>query len=243
MKERQTPAAAFHRREFSLALGTAGILTWLAPTGSHAIGLGDLSNREVDQGLKAALEQGALAAVALLGKPDGFLANPKVRIPLPSFLEQGAGFLKAMGRGKQIEELEVAMNRAAEAAVPMARDLLVSAAKSLTVNDARGILTGGPTSVTDFFAGKTREPLTTRFLPVVTTAVQKVGLAQKYNAVAGKMAGTGLVGKEDSNVERYVTRKSLDGLYFMIGEEEKKIRANPAAAGSAVLRKVFGAIK
>ena len=242
MEQRQ-PAAPVHRREFNRVLASSALLTCLAPAKSWALGLGDLSNREVDQGLKAALEQGALAAVGLLGRPDGFLGNPKVRIPLPGFLQQASGLLKAMGRGKQIEELEVAMNRAAEAAVPMARDLLVSAAKSITVNDARGILTGGETSVTDFFAGKTREPLTVKFLPAVTTAIQKVGLAQKYNAVAGKVAGSGLVGKQEVNLEHYVTGKSLDGLYLMIGEEEKKIRANPAGAGSAVLRKVFGALK
>lgn len=233
-----------HRRQFNVVLATGtGVLAGLAPSASHAVRLADLSSAEVDKGLKGALEQGALAAVGLLGRPDGFLGNAKVRIPLPGFLEQGARLLKAIGRGKQVEELEIAMNRAAEAAVPMARDMLVSAARSITVQDARGILTGGDTSVTNFFAGKTREPLTVKFLPVVTSATQKVGLAQKYNAVAGKAAGTGLVNKQDANIEHYVTGKALDGLYFMIGEEERKIRANPAAAGSAVLRRVFGALK
>jgi hypothetical protein len=232
------------RRHFNVVLAAGGsVITGLWSLDCRAFGLGDLSNREVDQGLKAALEQGALAAVGLLGRPDGFLGNPQVRIPLPGVLQQAAQFLKAMGRGKQVEELEVAMNRAAEAAVPMAKDMLVRAAKSITVEDARRILTGGETSVTNFFAGKTREPLTVKFLPVVTTAIQKVGLAQKYNAIAGKVSGTRLVSKQDANLEHYVTGKSLDGLYFMIGEEEKKIRANPAVAGSAVLRKVFGALK
>jgi Protein of unknown function (DUF4197) len=242
MEERQA-AAPIHRRQFNLVLFSSGLLTCLAPSNTHAFGLDDLSNREVDQGLKAALEQGALSAVGLLGRTDGFLGNPKVRIPLPGFLQQASGLLKAMGQRKQIEELEVAMNRAAEAAVPMAKELLVGAAKSMTVNDARGILTGGETSVTDFFAGRTREPLTVKFLPAVTTAIQKVGLAQKYNALAGKAVGTGLVSKQEANLEHYVTSKSLDGLYLMIGEEEKKIRANPAGASSAVLRKVFGALK
>lgn len=232
------------RRQFNLVLAAgSGLVTGLASSDSHALGLADLSNGEVDKGLKAALEQGALAAVGLLGRPDGFLGNPKVRIPLPGFLQQATQFLKVMGRGKQVEELEIAMNRAAEAAVPMARDMLVRAAKSITVNDARGILTGGETSVTNFFAARTREPLSIKFLPVVATAIKKVGLAQKYNAVAGKVAGTGLVSQQDANLEHYVTGKSLDGLYFMIGEEERKIRANPAAAGSAVLRRVFGALK
>jgi hypothetical protein len=232
------------RRQFDLVLAASGsLLAGFVPLHALALSLADLSNGEVDQGLKAALEQGAVAAVSLLGRPDGFLGNPKVRIPLPGFLEQAAQLLKMLGRGKQVEELEIAMNRAAEAAVPMAKDMLVRAARSMTVNDARGILTGGDTSVTDFFAAKTREPLGVKFLPLVTAATKKVGLAQKYNAVAGKVAGTGLMSAQDANIEHYVTGKSLDGLYFVIGQEERKIRANPAAASSAVLRRVFGALQ
>jgi hypothetical protein len=233
------------RRQFNLVLAASAssLLTGLMPLDAFALSLADLSNGEVVQGLKAALEQGAVAAVGLLGRPDGFLGNPKVRIPLPGFLKQAAQLLKMLGRGKQVEELEIAMNRAAEAAVPMAKDMLVRAARSMTVNDARGILTGGDTSVTDFFAAKTREPLGVKFLPVVTAATKKVGLAQKYNAMAGKAAGTGLVSAQDANIEHYVTGKSLDALYVMIGQEERKIRANPAAAGSAVLRRVFGALQ
>ncbi len=210
---------------------------------AHALGLGDLTNAEASQGLKTALERGALAAVGLLGKPDGFLGNAKVRIPLPGYLADAAKFMRTLGRGKQVEELEVAMNRAAESAVPLARDLLVNAVKTMSVGDARKILGGGDTSVTAFFADKTRTPLGDRFLPVVTKATEKVGLADKYNRVAGKAVGMGLVKNEDSTIEHYVTRKSLDGLYFMIGEEEKKIRQDPIGTGSKILGKVFGAIK
>ena len=135
------------------------------------------------------------------------------------------------------------MNRAAETAVPMAKDLLVGAVKSMSVTDAKKILAGGDTSVTGFFAEKTRDPLGVKFLPVVTKATEKVGLAAKYNQVAGKAAGMGLVKKEDANIQQYVTGKTLDGLYFMIGEEEKKIRQDPVGTGSAILKKVFGAIK
>jgi hypothetical protein len=135
------------------------------------------------------------------------------------------------------------MNRAAEAAVPLAKELLTNAVKSMTVTDARTILGGGETSVTTFFAGKTREPLAQRFLPVVTHATEKVGLADKYNKVAGKAVSSGLVKPDDASIEKYVTRKSLDGLYFMIGEEEKKIRHDPVGTGSKLLGKVFGAVK
>lgn len=233
-----------HRRQFSSAAVSAlGLATMAAWRQAHALSLGDLSNTEASQGLKAALERGALAAVGLLGKPGGFLDNPKVRIPLPGFLADASKFLRAMGRGKQVDELEVAMNRAAEGAVPLAKDLLTNAVKTMTVQDAKKILGGGDTSVTDFFADKTRTPLAARFLPVVTRATEKVGLAEKYNRVAGKAADMGLVKKDDAAIEPYVTRKSLDGLYAMIGEEEKKIRQDPAGSGSAIVRKVFGALK
>jgi hypothetical protein len=142
-----------------------------------------------------------------------------------------------------VDELLVSMNRAAETAVPMAKDLLVGAVKSMSVSDAKKILSGGDTSVTGFFADKTREPLGVKFLPVVNKATEKVGLAAKYNRVAEKAQGMGLVKQEDANIQQYVTRKSLDGLYFMIGEEEKKIRQDPIGTGSAVLKKVFGALK
>jgi len=236
--------APVDRRQFNFASVTAvGLLAVTAPGEGQALGLADLSNAEANQGLKTALEQGALAAVGSLGKPDGFLNNPKVRIPLPGFLADAARLLKTLGQGKQVEELEVAMNRAAESAVPMAKELLVKAVKSMTVTDAKNILTGGATSVTSFFAERTRSPLEVRFLPVVTGATRKVGLAEKYNRVAGKAAGMGLVNRDDATIEQYVTRKSLDGLYFMIGEEEKKIRQDPAGSGKAILSKVFGALK
>ena len=184
-----------------------------------------------------------MSAVALLGKTDGFLGNPKVRIPLPGYLEDAAKLLKNFGQGQRIDELTTAINRAAEAAVPMGKDLLVSAVRSMNVNDAKNILTGGDTSVTTFFADKTRAPLGIKFLPVVTRATEKVGLANKYNEFAGKAAGFGLVSKEDANIQQYVTGRTLDGLYRMIGEEEQKIRQDPVGTGSAILQKVFGALK
>ena len=209
---------------------------------AHALSLADLSNAEASQGLKAALEQGALAAVSLLGRTDGFLGNDKVRIPLPGYLEDASKLLRVLGQGGRVDELITAMNRAAEAAVPMAKDMLVGAVRSMTVNDAKNILAGGSTSVTSFFAEKTRAPLGVKFLPVVTKATAKVGLAAKYNQVAGKIADLGLVKQEDANIQKYVTAKALDGLYFMIGEEEKKIRKDPVGSGSALLKKVFGAL-
>lgn len=215
----------------------------MAYSQAHALSLADLTEGEASEGLKAALEKGAQAAISLLGRKDGFLGNDKVRIPLPGFLNDAAKLLKTFGQGKQVDELVTAMNRAAEGAVPMAKDLLMDAVRSMSVSDAKNILTGGDTSVTEFFAAKTREPLTGKFLPVVTTATQRVALASKYNRVASKAAGFGLVSKEDANIEQYVTGKTLDGLYLVIGEEERKIRQDPVGTGSAILKKVFGVFK
>lgn len=203
----------------------------------------DLSDADATSGLRAALERGASAAVSLLGQENGFLGNPAVRIPLPDAMAKAAKFLRRLGQGKRIDELETSMNRAAETAVPEARPLLVDAVKAMSVQDAKQILKGGETSVTDFFAGKTREPLGVKFLPIITTATEKVGMVAKYNAVASKASGLGLVSAENANLQQYVTGKSLDGLYKMIGEEEKKIRQDPVATGSAILKSVFGALK
>jgi hypothetical protein len=233
-----------HRRQFStLSLGlTAGALMMYS-FHAQALTLADLSNVQASEGLKVALEKGAVAAVKSLGQTDGFLGNDKVRIPLPGYLQDAAKLLRSLGQGVKLDELVTAMNRAAESAVPLARDMLIYAAKGMNVQDAKGILAGGDTSVTQFFTEKTRQPLVQKFLPVVTQATAKVDLAAKYNQVAGKAAGMGRLKGDQANIEQYVTGKALDGLYFMIGEEEKKIRQDPVGTGSAVLKKVFGALK
>lgn len=231
------------RRQFnSIPVPILASIIMLAQQRAHALSIDDLTNTEASQGLKTALERGALAAVNLLGKKDGFLGNEKVRIPLPGYLEDASKLLRAFGQAGRIDELVTAMNRAAEEAVPMAKDLLVGAVRSMNVIDAKKVLVGGDASVTTFFAEKTRSPLSVKFLPVVTKATAKVGLAEKYNQVAGKAADLGLVKKEDASIQQYVTGKALDGLYFMIGEEERKIRKDPVGTGSAILKKVFGAL-
>jgi hypothetical protein len=229
------------RRQFTTSLATltlarASCLALLA----EATNAFALSESDAATGVRAALSRGADSAVALLGKPGGFLDNPQVRIPLPGALNSAASMLRAIGQGHRVDDLVNSMNRAAEQAVPEAKPLLVNAVKAMSVEDAVKIVRGGDTSVTDFFAGKTRAPLGEKFLPIVTTETQKVSLAAKYDAVASKGSSFGLVRPEDANVEQYVTRKALDGLYFMIGQEEKKIRADPMATGSAILKSVFG---
>jgi hypothetical protein len=204
---------------------------------------GGLSEFDASQGLRAALEKGALAAVQVLGQRDGFLANPQVHIPLPKALQDAASLLNALGMRKQLEDLELAMNRAAEAAVPQAKALLVDAVKKISIADAKKILAGGETSVTEFFAGKTREPLAVTFMPAVHEATSRVGVVEKYDRLTHKAQSMGLYRPEDPSVDHYVTRKALDGLYFVIGEEEKKIRRDPVGTGSALLGRVFGALR
>ena len=221
------------RRPLALGMLAAALLPGLARAA--------LSQADAAAGVKLAMERGANAAVDLLGRNDGFLGNPKVRIPLPGVLDDAAKLLKMTGQQKRVDELVTAMNRAAEAAVPEARSLLVSASKSMTVEDALAIVRGGETSVTDYFARKTREPLTAKFLPIVARETKKVSLADKYDAVAGKAVGFGLLKKEDANLNGYVTGKALDGLFLVIGEEEKKLRKDPLGTGSDLLKKVFGA--
>jgi Protein of unknown function (DUF4197) len=226
------------RRKFTSGLfSIGGLWAFAAPVRA------EVSEVDAATGIRAALQRGAESAVSLLGKADGFAGNPLVRIPLPGFLNEVAKVAKYTGQQAKVDELVTAMNRAAEAAVPEAKTLLVNAVKNMSVSDAKRVLTGGEGSVTAFFAEKTRSALSTKFLPIVTKATDKVALAEKYNALAGKASGMGLLKKEDANIQQYVTGKTLDGLYLMIGEEEKKIRQDPIGTGSAILKKVFGSLK
>src|SRR5450631_4406725 len=224
-------------------IALTGLLGCLYIGSAVALGLADLTNRDAAQGIKAALEKGAASAVDKLGVPGGFLNNPKVKIPLPPALDEIAKGMRMLGRGKDADELVAAMNAAAEQAVPEAKVLLSDAVKSMSIEDAKKILTGGDESVTQFFRDKTAAPLVVKFLPIVKQATDRVGLAQKYNQFAGQGAKLGLIKGDSTNIEKYVTGKALDGLYLMIGEEEHAIRQNPAAAGSAIVSKVFSALR
>jgi len=225
-----------------LKLCAAAVITLLLAFPAQAAGLADISNKDATTGLKEALTKGSQAAVAALGKPDGFLRNERVKIPLPEGLRQVEGMMRGLGMGKYADELVTTMNRAAEAAVVEAKPLLVNAVKNMSVQDAKGILGGGQDAATQYFRRTTSAPLTDKFLPIVTKATQKVRLADKYNEFAGKGARFGLVDAKDADLNRYVTRKALDGLFLMIAEEEKKIRQDPVGAASSIISKVFGAI-
>jgi hypothetical protein len=218
------------------------LLLMLACSTAWSWSLSDLTNKDASGGLKQALEQGANKAVSTLGKQDGFLLNKQVRIPLPPKLAKAEKVMRLAGLGGQADDLVLAMNRAAEAAVPEAKPLLLDAVKSMSVNDAKQIITGGDDSVTQFFKARTADALIEKFLPVVRKYTANVDLAKKYNRVAAQGLQLGLIKKEDADIDSYVARSALDGVYKIIGQEEKAIRANPAAAVGGLARKVFGAI-
>jgi hypothetical protein len=221
------------------AIFAAVLLTWTAP----AIGqLEGITRQDATAALRTALEKGSVAAVAKLGRLDGFLGNPQVRIPLPESAQRAERLLRRVGMGKYADELVVTMNRAAESAVPEARALFVDAVKKMSVQDAKGIISGGDTAGTEYFRRTTRDQLHKRFMPIVQRATARVELAQKYDQYADKAATVGLLRKEDADLDEYVTQKALDGLYLMVAEEEKKIRKDPVGTGSSILRKVFGAL-
>jgi hypothetical protein len=223
-------------------VGALAAVVILAPAGAYALDLSSLSNQEAGTGMRDALTQGAGKAVELLGRPGGFLDNPKVKIPLPDTLRRVESGMRLLGMKKQADELVVSMNRAAEAAVPEAKALLVDAVKNMSVQDAKKILTGGDTAATEYFRRATSSQLTQRFLPIVTKWTEKVGLATQYNSLVEQGAQLGLVGK-DERIENYVTRKALDGLYATIAEQERAIRRDPAGAATGAAKKVFDMLR
>jgi hypothetical protein len=217
---------------------SAAVMSWGTPAIAQ---LERITSADASLGLKAALEKGSLAAIGQLGRVDGFLGNPSVKIPLPDSLARYESTMRRFGMGHYADELILAMNRAAEAAVPEARALFVDSLKKMTLQDAKGILTGGNTAGTEYFRRTTHDELQKRFLPIVERATAKVEVARKYDQYAGRAQSLGLV-KGDADLDQYVTAKALDGLYFMVGEEEKKIRKDPVGTGSSIIRKVFGAL-
>ncbi|OMG53061.1 hypothetical protein BJN45_12555 [Azonexus hydrophilus] len=220
---------------FALFIGLTAITAQAAP-------LDGISNADAGAGVREALAKGAEFAVSSLGQSNGFLGNSKVKIPLPGYLQKAESGLRMFGMGKQADQLVETMNHAAENAVAEAMPILSDAIRRMTLQDAKAILTGGDDSVTQYFQQSSTEKLTAKFLPIVKTATSKLQLAEQYNKFAGKAASVGLIDKKDADIDSYVTQKAMDGLFLMIAEEEKRLRSNPVAAGSALLKKIFGAL-
>ena len=237
---RESAIMKSYAKSFLLVLMSASAL--LLGNAPQAAGLDAISAKDASSGIKEALTKGAEFAVDSLGKENGFLGNEKLKIPLPDSLKKAEKAMHMMGMGKQADELVETMNHAAETAVAGAKPILMDSIKKMNVKDAKDILTGGESSVTDYFKRTTSEPLTKKFTPIVQGATKKVKLGAQYDKFAGKAAKLGLIDEKDANLDNYVTQKAMEGLYAMIAEKEKSFRANPVEAGSALLKKVFGAL-
>ncbi len=194
----------------------------------------------VSAGLKEALTIGSQKAVAAVAKQDGYFGNPAIRIPLPEKVKSSERMLRKVGLGKQVDEFVLTMNRAAEKAAPAAKDIFVGAVKEMTIVDALNVLRGGDTAATEYLRSKTNDKLYGAFKPTVSKAVMDVGVTKAYQELVDKGKKTRLIKDGSLDLDHHVTTKALDGLFLMLGEEEKKIRKDPAAQVTDLLKRVFG---
>lgn len=201
---------------------------------------GALSDSDIASGLKEALLKGADSAVQNLGNPGGFLNNANVKIPMPKHLSMIESGLRKLGQDKIADSFVESMNQAAERAVPEAANVFTDAIKSMSIEDAKGILSGGDRAATDYLQKSSSDKLRDRFKPMVENAIGQVGVTKNYQELVGKADFLGgLVDTEKLDLGNYVTDKALDGVFFMVAEEERKIRENPAARTTELLKKVF----
>ena len=201
---------------------------------------GGLSDSKIIDGLKEALQVGTGHAVESVSQVGGFYDNPKIRIPLPNAVQKVETLLKAAGLGPQLDQFELSMNRAAEKAAPQAKAIFLDAIKQMNFSDARKILDGGNNAATLYFKDKTYDRLSEMFKPIIHDTMSEVGVTRQYQELNQQMSSMPLVGGLSFNLDNYVDKKALDGLFLMVGQEEKKIRENPAARTTELLKQVFG---
>ncbi|HEV8342885.1 MAG TPA: DUF4197 domain-containing protein [Candidatus Binatia bacterium] len=201
---------------------------------------GGLSDVKIGSGLKEALQVGTENAVKLTGRTDGYFKNQAIKILMPERLRTLEKGLRAVGYGPQIDEFVLSMNRAAERAAPAAKQIFWDAIGEMTFDDARKILNGGDTAATDYFKVKTTDKLTTAFRPTVEKTMNEYNVTRQYKELVGRYQAIPLVKSETFDIDSYVVRKSLDGLFYTVGQEERKIRTNPAARATDLLKEVFG---
>lgn len=197
-----------------------------------------LSEDQIVDGLRQALELAAGRAIALTGKPDGFLDNEAIRILLPPKLQSVGKAMRLIGEGDTVDDLEIGMNRAAERATPQAKQIFLDAAKKITFRDARHILFGGDTAASEYFEHTCSDDLSTAFTPIVHAALQRVGVLKKYDHVIKTAPGGNAIANE-FDLDKYVVGKTLDGIFYELGQEEIKIRTSPAAQSTPLLKEVF----
>ena len=201
---------------------------------------GGLSDVKIGSGLKEALQVGTGNAVNVTGKTDGYFLNQVIKILMPEKLKTFEKGLRAVGYGPQVDEFVLSMNRAAEKSAPFAKQIFWDAIGEMTFDDVRKILSGNDTAATDYFKGKTTDKLTTVFKPIVDKSMNEVGVTRQYNELVGYYQKIPFVKKESFDIDQYVVTKALDGLFHMVGEEETKIRKNPTARTTDLLKEVFG---
>ena len=209
-----------------------------APVAGGPAGAAD--DRTNVAGIREALAVGTERAVRSLARPDGYFGDQAVKILMPGSLQKVADVARMAGYQQQVDDFILSMNRAAEAAVPLAATHFGNAIRDMTVEDVRGILTGGNTAATDFFRRRTQEALYTAFKPIVSKKVDEVGATRAYKTLMSRYESVPIAGRQSLDLDDYVTRKALDGLFHRVGEEEKRIRTDPVARTTDLLRTVFG---
>ena len=228
---------------FGLSYGhqvEAGFQDWLKDTAQKMAGQKGLTDDEIISGLKQALEVGTGNAVATVSRTDGYFKNPKIRIPLPENVQKVEKLLRTTGFGGKVDEFELSMNRAAERAAPEAKAIFWDAIKQMSFTDARQILDGPDNAATQYFQDKTSDKLQVVFKPITHQAMSEVGVTSYYQSIDDKMKSIPFADRMSLDLDQYVTDKALNGLYLMLAEEEKKIRQDPAARVTNLLKKVFG---
>ena len=205
----------------------------------------NVSDRDINNGLKEALFQGVRNAVDDLGRRNGFLDNARVRIPLPKSLQKTEKALRAAGQGRKVDEFVEAMNHAAEEAVPVAADIFFDSIKQMSFNDVRQILfSGQDDAATQFFRRTSENRLRQQFRPIVEDFTEQVGVTQKYKQMMGRYGFLGrVVGQDATDIDGYITEKALDGLFLLMADEERRIRRDPIGRTTDILRKVFGILR
>lgn len=223
----EPPAASAQLKDFLKSIG-------------EALSGRELSESKIIRGLKEALQIGTGNAVQIVSRVDGYNKSPKIRIPLPEGVQKVEKLLRAVGYGSRVDAFELSMNRAAERAAPEAKAMFVSAIKQMTFTDAKKILQGRDNEATLYFEEKTRGRLHEVFRPIVHSAMSEVGVTRWYRELEEKVRSIPFTGSLKVDLDRYVTDKALDGLFFVVAEEERKIRQDPAARITDLLKEVFG---
>lgn len=207
------------------------------------LGLGNqnnLSDSKIASGLREALQVGATNAVKLTGRPNGYFGNQAIKILMPKNLQPIEKGLRAVGYGPKVDDFILSMNRSAETAAPAAKKIFLDAILAMTFDDARKILSGGDTAATDYFKAKTTDRLTAAFRPVVEKTMNENSVTQQYNALVGQAQSIPFMKSPNLDISQYVVSKALDGLFYTLGQEEKKIRKDPVARTTSLLKEVFG---